>query len=534
MITKPIAELLEKVQKHTPPAYLTPQPYEPLIEVDEIVSYAAKYYEKLRNAVDYKEEHLIRRGAIERILKRRLTIDSTLNKLGKALIVELIQAGYLPNNTLPESISIRIQLILDKIIFLKKNSQREQTNNVKKILIDSRLLNIVSTEIESLLYPNFLEEKTVLSLYSLIRDRVDVKDSKYTTEDVDVQVFLACWRAIFKKDESTLFYKLWLMYYPEWTQININKTNSLEYISEIAENFKKTKPFIEKQLHSDLQKTIAIKLRDDAIFYSFIFDIIQKYPKDASTFFADPTTVAEEITSTASKKYKTERAKINRSSIQAIIYIFVTKFILAIIIELPYDLLVEGSIQYLSLVINIVFHPLLLFFVTRNIFIDEKENTRKIIEGVQNIVYKEGHKKISILSQNKKNILTYTSLFLYLGFFIISFSSILFILEKLHFNLAGIVMFLFFLTLISYFALRIRYNAKKWVIRTNNQSIISFICDILTLPIVTLGQWLSIKFSSINVFVFILDFIIEAPFKILLDIFDSFTTFIKEKKSQIE
>ena len=534
MITKPIAELLKKVQEITPPDYLTPEPYEPLIEVDEIVSYAAKYYEKVRNAVDYKEEHLIRRGSIERILKRRLTIDPTLNKLGKSLIVELIQAGYLPNNTLPESISLRVQLIIDKIVYLKKNSQKEQTSNVKKILIDSRILNIVSTEIESFLYPDQLEEKTVMSLYSLVRDRIDVKDSQFTTEDVDVQVFLACWRAIFKKDESTLFYKLWLMYYPEWIKININNDSSLEYISEIAENFNKTKSFIEQQLHSSLQKTIAIKLRDDAIFYSFIFDIIKKYPKDASTFFEDPETVTEEIKYTASKKYKVERSKIKRSSIQAIIYIFVTKFILAIIIELPYDLIVEGSIQYLSLIINIIFHPLLLFFVTRNIFIDEAENTRKIIEGVKNIVYTEGHSKISILSQGKKNILTYTSLFLYLGFFIVTFSSILFILEKLHFNLAGIIMFMFFLTLISYFALRIRYNAKKWVIRTNKQTFISFMCDILTLPIVTLGQWLSVKFASINVFVFILDFLIEAPFKILLDIFDSFTTFIKEKKSQIE
>ena len=419
-ITKPISELLEKARNITTPSYLIPKPHEPLIEVDEIVSYAAKYYEKIRNAVDYKEEHLIRRGAIERILKRRITIDPTLTSLGKSLVVELIQAGYLPNNTLPEEISKRIQIITDKIIFLKKNSKNSETSNVKKIFTDTRLLNIISTEIESFLYPDFLEERTVMSLYSLVRYRIDVQDTQVGESDLDVQVFLACWRALFKKDESTLFYKLWLMYHPQWTSLNANKEDAKERLSEIAHDFERTKHFIEEQLHAELQKSIAIKLRNDAIFYSLIFEIIKKYPTDAETLFNDPVSLTNEIERIAYKKYESERVKIKRSSLQAIIYIFVTKFILAVVIELPYDLLVFGTIQYSSLIINIIFHPILLFLITRNIFIDRTENTKSIVEGVKNIVYTEGHNKITVTPYRKKSIMTYTSVFIYVLFFIIS------------------------------------------------------------------------------------------------------------------
>ena len=43
------------------------------ISVSPTVSLFAIAYEKLRNVVEYREAHLIRRAAIERILKRRLS-----------------------------------------------------------------------------------------------------------------------------------------------------------------------------------------------------------------------------------------------------------------------------------------------------------------------------------------------------------------------------------------------------------------------------------------------------------------------------
>ena len=53
------------------------------------------------------------------------------------------------------------------------------------------------------------------------------------------------------------------------------------------------------------------------------------------------------------------------------------------------------------------------------------------------------------------------------------------------------------------------------------------------MPIVATGKWLSEKFSRINVFVFFLDFIIEAPFKIFVEIAEEWTKYVKERKDEL-
>ena len=54
------------------------------ISVNESVGRAAFYYEKLRNAVDYQDEHSFLKNAIKRILKRSVVIngfqENTANK----------------------------------------------------------------------------------------------------------------------------------------------------------------------------------------------------------------------------------------------------------------------------------------------------------------------------------------------------------------------------------------------------------------------------------------------------------------------
>src|SRR5574338_1200327 len=50
--------------------------HEPKITVNRFVSEIANWYEKLRNAMDYRDEEVVLRASIERILKRRLGLHS--------------------------------------------------------------------------------------------------------------------------------------------------------------------------------------------------------------------------------------------------------------------------------------------------------------------------------------------------------------------------------------------------------------------------------------------------------------------------
>ena len=81
------------------------------ISIHALTARAATVYEKVRYLVDYKDEHVIRRSAIERILKRILFIENK-QEAGKALLHELVSGRYLPNDTIPESEAVAIQAIV--------------------------------------------------------------------------------------------------------------------------------------------------------------------------------------------------------------------------------------------------------------------------------------------------------------------------------------------------------------------------------------------------------------------------------------
>src|SRR5690606_939533 len=83
------------------PNTLEPEAGEEVIEVSAPASGAATLYEKARTAIDYQEEHLLRRNAILRIIKRYAGSDTTIADISERLLRELIWAKYLPNKGVP-------------------------------------------------------------------------------------------------------------------------------------------------------------------------------------------------------------------------------------------------------------------------------------------------------------------------------------------------------------------------------------------------------------------------------------------------
>jgi len=76
------------------------------INVNRIISELATWYEKLRNAMDYREEEVIRRSAIERILKRRLFLGEKAKQLpillsGSSYGLDIFPKALLPKRRLP-------------------------------------------------------------------------------------------------------------------------------------------------------------------------------------------------------------------------------------------------------------------------------------------------------------------------------------------------------------------------------------------------------------------------------------------------
>ena len=171
MISKEIQTLLDTINNYKYPSYLIAQSHEPTIEVGKIASKAAQYYEKARYAVDYKDEHLLRKTAIGRILRRRLTLELTPEKNSRSFLVELIQAGYLPNGELPERVISHVQEIIDKITFfstlIEHTYPTELCSDFKQ-----RIISLATSEIEKLLFPAIVDEAIIKAFYTKVKKHI--------------------------------------------------------------------------------------------------------------------------------------------------------------------------------------------------------------------------------------------------------------------------------------------------------------------------------------------------------------------------
>jgi len=57
--------------------------------------------------------------------------------------------------------------------------------------------------------------------------------------------------------------------------------------------------------------------------------------------------------------------------------------------------------------------------------------------------------------------------------------------------------------------------------------------DFFTLPILRVGQRLSQAVSQLNIFIFLFDFLFEAPFKLFLNVLEDWLGFMREKKEAL-
>jgi hypothetical protein len=77
-------------------------------------------------------------------------------------------------------------------------------------------------------------------------------------------------------------------------------------------------------------------------------------------------------------------------------------------------------------------------------------------------------------------------------------------------------------------------GVKDLIIVDRRENIFTFLTDLFYMPIILVGRWLSSQFSKINVFIFLFDFIIEAPFKVLMEIAEDWTKYVRERRDNVE
>ncbi len=516
-----IKELTEKLQVFKA-SNIPENSVGPFIRRGNFTGAMASFYEKVRYLVDYKDEHTIRRSAIERIIRRKVIVEDNLNS-AHSVLEELVNGGYLPDNVVPESLDVHLQEIINRALRLRKSL-------ANKLPVGSKLnrlpFTLASGEIDAFLFPT-RAEAVLETFFQTVKEKV------FLPEDLpigarEMKIYIACRRAFLKDDDSSLIYALWLKIFPNWRELQ-----TTEEIEVVASKIDTIDYVIRTHLCDPLTLQLASKLKNKSIYFSLIKEIVDAYGTEVGKALEKKELVENFARRFLSKRYFSDRQKQYRKGLRAVSYIFLTKIIFALALEVPYDFYMYNELQYTSLVINAIFHPILLFLIISFAIPLGERNTLMAIKGLNETIYGVDSKIIQIKKQKGKLFFIPIFSLMYLIFFFFTFYLIYQVLDMLDFSPVSMILFVLFLTLVSYFGLHIKNSANGWKIRTGEDNFLQTLWGLFVMPITQTGRFLSLKFDSVNIFVLIMDFIIEAPFMLLIKTFDSFIQFIRDKREEI-
>jgi len=502
----------------------------PLVNIDLGNTTVSTFYERFRNFIDYKEEHLLRQSAIERILVRKLRLGRRQD-IAKRLIKELTLGSYIENNKLRYNQVVAIDNIIQR--YLQLLSLISKHNYIKYQVLSRDLMSLCAVEIENLLMPHPSEDDYL----DFVINRLDAKlniPSRVMEADLDEKLYfqVATQKALFQYDNATITLSLLKTLVPSWsfTQAESLEQSATAYPTVVATINQLLRDPVTDRLTKLIKKSIAPYLIIDQI-------IKTESPSQLINAFNKRPNLENKVWSIYQSWHSRTHNQLTGNIIRIIIYIFIAKVLLGLFLEIPYDIIFAGKIDYLPLSINLIFPPLLMMILTTKIR-TPKGNLEKLVTLVNQIVYEDyidqsQPASIELTAPNGKNRLKLIFNVILTICYIALFGGVIYGLYLLNFTLMSGLLFFFFFSVVSFFAVRIRQSVNLYTVTSAKRDIFSSLINFLAMPFMRIGQWLSATISQFNVILFILDLIIEAPFKAFFELFSQWQAFIKEKQDEI-
>lgn len=509
---------IKELQYHWEDNDISPTPTEDeKISVSAATRRIAHTYERFRNILEPEEEDILRRNAIYRILDRRLEQDRAPGVIATALLQELVRAHYIqpPSKQYVKQVAGDIRKARAVIASLTRPH-------------DDWFLHLVAVSIDRKFHSHQKQIALAQLMYQDTYKRAAWSDDMVDEKDRPTQLYNAAYRVLFSVDDHELAYAYFLKRFPAWQDSNASDSQLYEISQNIPSFYEKNQAIIHHPAQYRLQRLI----KPAAVPYRIVWDILKK--KDESVF-ADLDSLKKATSEALDKRMRSVRSRMSRRAWHSILFLFATKLFLTLIIELPYELFVLSKVHWLALGTNIAFHPLLLFFTSTWTRLPGQRNAEKVSEHVEKVVTGEGELPTIILSYPRRYgaitwsvfAMTYALLFLFI------FWGLFIILDRLEFSLVAMFLFVIFLGLVSFLSYRIRRSVDEVRILPGREGALSTIISFIALPILEFGRWLAQNIQQLNVVLFIMDRILEAPFKLLIDVIEDWFSFVKERKEEI-
>ncbi|MET1033481.1 MAG: hypothetical protein ABWX94_03200 [Candidatus Saccharimonadales bacterium] len=478
----------------------------------------ATAYEQLRNAAEYTEDHLLLQRAIMRFYKRNFSLFTKrdVHKIGEELIVELTQAGYLLNGSFSHETALKLQHLAD--IYGKMYGALREAKVTRDDAADWAL-SLLSVETEGILNPHSHFSALAYASYQhylTFFPKDAVINSPAEEEEYEISLYIAVHQALLKSDIAIVRHDLMRMYH--------QTPNNLAAFIAFNHNVTKlyTSPYTQR-----LKRIVSKHAAPLRILKSMAED-----REDLPELLADREQFLDAYDRQVATEYKQVHRKLNRGILKSIIFLFITKVLIGLGLEIPYDLIFVGSVAILPLAINLLFPPLYMASLKLGLKVPSQANAHVLHEYIEKALFTDEPPFSPSLRDPTRKVSIGKKL-LYAILFFIPFAITVYILLLLHFNWMQAVIFFMFLSTASFLGFRLSSMIRELELVSHQINLLSTIRDFFYLPFILVGQWLSSKYARINAVAHILDIAIELPLKTVLRLIRQWTRFIKEKHDEI-
>jgi hypothetical protein len=474
-------------------------------------------YEQLRNAAEYTEEHLLLQRAIRRFYKRLfLTRDAErIAKCGEELAIELTLAGYVPNDSLPVTTVKDIGKEAAKYFAVYQKAIG--SNNSQ--LAEEWTIAPLAVQTENLLTDHAKRTAFAQFAYRYFIDSIDAKAifKGNVPDNYDASVFIAVHRMLLKSDSATIRHALLERY---------------QAVPTRAEQFIHLNQQLDKLIENDTDEKIGRIVNRRGAPLRVLWRMVGETP-DLAELLKHREKFLAAYDAQIETEYRQMNDRINRGIVKSVIFLIITKFIIGISIEVPYDYVAHGEIMWLPLVINLIFPPLYMILLRLTLVLPSRVNTNALVDRMDALLYAQ-RPNLSI-STSADSASPYSRVFnvLYGFLFLMVFGGVGWGLWLLGFSFVHLAIFFIFLSTASFLGFRLSRLIREIETVDAEQNGVSLIRDFLYLPFVVVGRWISEKYAKVNIIALILDMVIELPLKTVIRLVQQWGKFISSKKDEL-
>lgn len=508
------------------------------IHVDEVAAKVAAFYEQIRTIVEWKEEHLMRRAAIIRKLKRRF-LDLEINNfsqeenIAESLVLELIRGGHFPNDKIEESVITDVERIISKYIFILKNSPENKKGKAGLQFYDW-LIEIAACEMEEVLAPPIKEAALMNYMFELMKERIKINKNVYESGllkkgDEDVQIYIALQQALFKLDKPIISYNLIKYKYPQWNRAD------QDLMFKVAQNACKICQDIETDLLNPLSKKFYAICEKYDTSYLLLGDILsQEKTKEITKKISEPSVLEGLIREAYNKRLFSLKSRIWRAALYSTISIFITKILSLVVLEVLLSKITTEELSVVTLIADIFVPTVLMFTLIATIKPPSSKNLNLVIMETMKIVYQKEKTDTYEIKIRKRGAITKAIIsFIYILSGIVSFGLIYFVFKLFNFPMSSIIINIIFIALILFAGTAVRKRAQELSVEEESEGFLSFLSDVFFLPMQGFGRWLSNKWKKYNAITAFFNALIDMPFSVFVEFLEKWRYFIKERKEEI-